>query len=48
MPLRDFNPDRKENAYLYRGTVIRVIDGDTVEIEIDMGFDIKFKGKFRL
>jgi micrococcal nuclease len=36
-------------SYVYRhATVLRVIDGDTVEIEIDMGNKIKWRDKFRL
>ncbi|MCB0743083.1 MAG: thermonuclease family protein [Ignavibacteriae bacterium] len=34
--------------YTYKGKVIRVIDGDSVEIEIDLGFNIKFTEKARL
>lgn len=34
--------------YTYQATVIRVIDGDSVEIQIDLGFNIKFTEKARL
>lgn len=30
------------------GKIVRVIDGDTAEIEIDLGFSVKFKAIFRL
>ena len=31
--------------YEYRCKVIRVIDGDTVDVDIDLGFDIIIKGE---
>ena len=34
--------------YEYRCTVTRVVDGDTVDAEIDLGFDIVFKSRIRL
>ena len=34
--------------YEYRAKVVRVIDGDTVVIEIDLGFEIRSKIKVRL
>lgn len=37
----------KDN-YVRPGEVIRVIDGDTVDIEVDLGFDIKTLVRFRL
>jgi micrococcal nuclease len=48
MSERDFDPIKKANAYLYRGTVLRVVDGDTVDIELDLGFSLSFKQRFRL
>ena len=29
-------------------SIVRVIDGDTVEIELDLGFSVKVKTRFRL
>lgn len=29
--------------YFYRAEVIRVIDGDTIEVNIDIGFKLEFK-----
>jgi len=29
--------------YKYRAKVLRVVDGDTVDLEIDLGFNIKTK-----
>jgi micrococcal nuclease len=29
-----------EPAYLYRGIVVRVVDGDTIDVDIDLGFYI--------
>jgi len=34
--------------YQYKANVIRVIDGDTIEVEIDLGFDILTKRKIRI
>jgi micrococcal nuclease len=34
--------------YQYKAEVVRVIDGDTVELLVDVGFQMHFKGHFRL
>jgi micrococcal nuclease len=34
--------------YEYKAELIRVIDGDTLELNIDLGFGIKFKERVRL
>ena len=34
--------------YTYRCMVLRVIDGDTVDVGVDLGFNIHFKNRFRL
>jgi micrococcal nuclease len=34
--------------YSYQATVIRIIDGDTVELSIDLGFSINFKQIVRM
>src|SRR5690242_17733723 len=34
--------------YTYKATVLRVVDGDTVDIEIDLGFDIRTVQRVRL
>ena len=34
--------------YQYRATIVRVIDGDTVEAEIDLGFDVHVRQTLRL
>lgn len=34
--------------YEYRATVIRVIDGDTVDLRIDLGFDASINVRVRL
>jgi micrococcal nuclease len=31
----------------YRAKVIRVIDGDTIDVELDLGFDISLKERIR-
>jgi micrococcal nuclease len=35
-------------AYRYAATVVRVIDGDTLELSVDVGFRFTHRGPFRL
>ena len=35
-------------SYLYRATVEQVIDGDTMDLSIDLGFHVDRRGRFRL
>jgi micrococcal nuclease len=43
------NPvEQKPWEYKYRAKVVRVVDGDTVDLEVDLGFDVKLSGRFRL
>ena len=37
-----------KQEWLYRAEVVRVIDGDTVDFILDLGFDIKVKQRIRL
>jgi len=38
-----------ENLYHYRGIVTKVYDGDTITVDVDLGFHVSLKGeKFRL
>lgn len=34
--------------YQYKGKIIKVVDGDTVRIDLDLGFDLGLKSNFRL
>lgn len=34
--------------YKYNAKVLRVIDGDTIDLDIDLGFDVSFKTRVRL
>jgi micrococcal nuclease len=34
--------------YEYRAQLIRVVDGDTVWLDVDLGFDVRRKDSFRL
>ena len=34
--------------YHYKAKVLRVVDGDTYDMEVDLGFDIRFTARFRL
>lgn len=36
------------NLYTYNGIVTNVIDGDTLDIEFDLGFNLKFTERVRL
>jgi len=38
-----------ENLYHYRGVVVKVYDGDTITVDVDLGFHIRMKKEiFRL
>jgi micrococcal nuclease len=37
-----------EVPYIYRGKVIKIVDGDTVVIQIDLGFNMTMIDSFRL
>ena len=34
--------------YEYKATVVRWVDGDTVDLRVDLGFRINFEDRFRL
>lgn len=34
--------------YTYKAKVLEVIDGDTIDVIIDLGFDVKFVSRLRL
>jgi len=34
--------------YTYRATVLHVVDGDTLDLSVSLGFDVTFKGRFRM
>ena len=34
--------------YVYKATVLNIVDGDTVDLEVDLGFNITMKDRFRL
>ena len=34
--------------YIYKAELVRVVDGDTVDLDIDLGFDTSRKERFRL
>ncbi len=38
----------QKSYYLYKATVIRVVDGDTVDLEIDLGMSVFVKQRIRL
>ena len=36
------------NPHIYRADITRVVDGDTCDVTLHLGFDILFKGRVRL
>jgi len=38
----------KLNMYEYTATIRRVVDGDTVDVTLDLGFDILYNNRIRL
>jgi len=34
--------------YTYEAVIIRVVDGDTVDAVLDLGFSLKYKARFRI
>lgn len=46
--MTDWTDFKLKGLFRYRGHVIRVIDGDTVEVRIDLGFDVYTNQKMRL
>ena len=43
MPKKEWRPFRYFNV-----EILRIVDGDTIEAEVDLGYHVKFKSKFRL
>jgi micrococcal nuclease len=35
-------------SYVYRGIVVRVIDGDTIEVNLDLGFNLTHRVRMRV
>lgn len=35
-------------AYRYRAALVRVVDGDTVDLDVDLGFHVRVRERFRL
>jgi len=38
---------KKPASFEYNGTLVRVLDGDTIDCFIDLGFDLKIKKRIR-
>ena len=38
----------KDFRWEYKALITRVVDGDTYDADVDLGFRIRFKGRFRL
>lgn len=39
--------DDPESIYTYKATVVKVVDADTVDLEVDLGFSVSIKERFR-
>lgn len=39
---------KTSTLYNYRCTILKVVDGDTVHAEVDLGFDVRICMRFRL
>ena len=39
--------NKKIKMYTYNAKAVKVVDGDTIDAEIDLGFDIKIKKRIR-
>ena len=37
----------QQKLFHYKATVDRVIDGDTIDVTLDLGFDISYRGRIR-
>ena len=37
----------QQKLFHYKATVARVIDGDTIDVVLDLGFDISYRGRIR-
>lgn len=35
-------------SYTYRGTVLKIVDGDTLDVRVDLGFDVSIRQRLRL
>ena len=40
--------EKPDWEYKYRAEVVRVVDGDTVDATVDLGFDLRLSARFRL
>lgn len=38
----------EHKQYIYKAIVTKVVDGDTFDLQIDLGFDVKVKQRIRL
>lgn len=47
-PSTDTLPRPTHASYLYKVEVINIIDGDTLDLRIDLGFHVERRGRFRL
>jgi micrococcal nuclease len=36
------------NLYHYRATLVRVVDGDTIDVDLDLGFSLRARHRLRL
>jgi micrococcal nuclease len=41
-------PTADDARFVYAAQLVRVVDGDTLDLRIDLGFDVGMEGRFRL
>lgn len=46
--MSDAIPSTTSPSFVYRATVLRVVDGDTIDLMVDLGFDAHTKQRIRL
>jgi micrococcal nuclease len=39
---------KETNLYNYKATLVKIVDADTIEVDIQLGFYINFRAKIRL
>jgi len=48
IPILNTTSHQRKKMYQYKATLVKVVDGDTVDLAVDLGFDIVFNMRVRL
>ena len=46
--IKKYITHKENNMYNYNATCVKVVDGDTIDADIDLGFGVKIKKRIRL